>query len=114
VLLVHYNNLKSDLEGEMRRIAEFLDIAIDESLMPQMLEHCSIDYMRAAAKSNPMAEGQLKQTFKQGADTFFNKGTNGRWREVLSQPEIARCDEIMAQKLTPDCAHWVKTGEMPI
>ncbi len=113
VLLVHYNNLKADLEGEVRRIAKFLDIEIDESLMPQILAHCEINHMRETARSNPMAEGRLKQTFKNGTDTFFNKGTNGRWKDVLSPAEIARCDAVMAQKLSPDCAHWVKTGELP-
>ena len=26
---------------------------------------------------------------------------------------IARCDAVAVRKLTPDCAHWLKTGEMP-
>jgi hypothetical protein len=26
--------------------------------------------------------------------------------------ELARCDKIAVQKLGPDCAHWLKTGEM--
>ncbi len=32
VLLVHFNNLKADLPGEMRRIAKFLGIEIEEDL----------------------------------------------------------------------------------
>jgi len=109
VLLVHFSNLKSDLEGEIRRIAAFVDIPIDEAVMPAILEHCSLDYMRRAASRN---EG-YKKAFRDGANTLFNKGTNGRWKDVLSAAEIARCDEIAVQKLGADCAHWLKTGELP-
>jgi aryl sulfotransferase len=52
--------------------------------------------------------------FKDGAKTFFNKGTNGRWKDVLTVEEIAKADEVAARNLTPDCAHWLKTGELPL
>jgi aryl sulfotransferase len=108
VLLVHYANLKADLPSEVARIARFLDIPLDDSTLAKVAQHCSLDYMRKAAQSN----AYLKEQFKNGADTFFNKGTNGRWRDVLSADEIVRCDEIAAKHLTPDCAHWLKTGEL--
>jgi hypothetical protein len=57
--------------------------------------------MRAAAKASPIQDGQLKHAFKDGADTFFNKGTNGRWKDVLSADESTRCDELAAENLTP-------------
>jgi len=63
--------------------------------------------MRDAAKGAP-----IEAFFKNGAASFFNKGTNGRWREVLSAEEIARCDAVAAERLTPDCAHWLRTGEL--
>jgi aryl sulfotransferase len=113
VLLVHYVNLKADLSNETARIAHFLDIALDDSTLEKVVAHCSLDYMRTAAKANLVVDSQLKQAFKGGADTFFNKGTNGRWKDVLSVDEIARCDELAAENLTPDCARWLKTGELP-
>jgi aryl sulfotransferase len=109
VMLLHYANLKADLPGEMRRIAKFLDIAIDEDKLPKMVENCSIEHMRKVSKQSPL----LEEVFVGGGDTFLNKGTNGRWRDVLTEEEIARCDEVAALNLTPDCAHWLKTGEMP-
>ena len=56
------------------------------------------------------AAGRMATTWKDGSATFFNRGTNGRWRDVLSPAEIARCDEVAARRLTADCAHWLKTG----
>lgn len=109
LLLVHFNQLTSDLPGSIRRIARFLDIAIDEAAWPAILEHCGLDYMRREATKDQ----EMNMVFQGGAATFFNKGTNGRWRDVLTAEEIARCDEIAAKRLPPDCAHWLKTGELP-
>jgi aryl sulfotransferase len=106
VLLVHFNDLKNDLEREARRVADFLEIDVGESLWPAIVEHCGFDYMqREMAKVE-----QLDQIFTGGGKTFVFKGTNGRWKDVLSAEEIARCDEVAARELTPDCADWLRTG----
>ncbi len=110
VHLLHYANLIADLPGQMRALAAFLDIPIDDGAFPSMVAHCGIDYMRAeAAAAAPM----LGVMFEHGAESFFNKGTNGRWRDVLSADEAALADKVAAERLTPDCAHWLKTGELP-
>jgi aryl sulfotransferase len=109
VLLVHFNNLKTDLPAEMRRIASFLGIEIGEELWPTLVEHCTFDYMRKTASTN---SPRLDVLFQGGANTFFHKGTNGRWRDVLSSAEVQRYEEMARANLTPECAHWVATGEM--
>ena len=38
LLLVHYNALKADLEGEMRRIADFLSIEPPAELWPRLVD----------------------------------------------------------------------------
>ena len=108
VLLLHFNDLINDLERQLRRVAHFLGIHIDEARLPAMLEHCSLEYMREAVSK----DSAVNRIFKDGPRTFFNRGTNGRWRDVLSADEIARCDEISAARLPPDCAHWLLTGEL--
>jgi hypothetical protein len=55
----------------------------------------------------------LDRFFKGGGATFIHKGTNGRWKDVLSARESARCDEVAARYLTPECARWLKTGKLP-
>ncbi|HLB84903.1 MAG TPA: sulfotransferase domain-containing protein, partial [Steroidobacteraceae bacterium] len=55
VMLVHFSNLKRDMPGQMRRIASFLDIPIDESKWPTIVEFCSFDWMKAhATRSVPL------------------------------------------------------------
>lgn len=109
VLFVHFNDLKKDMGAEIRRIADFLDIEIDEEKWPLILEHCSFEYMRDASAKEEL----LENFFQGGGKTFIHKGTNGRWRDLLTDDEIAACDEVASKMLSPDCARWLETGELP-
>ena len=106
--LVHFNDLKADLRGEIEKIAAFLDIEVDPKLWPAILEHCSLDYMKMVAARDERA----KVVFKGGGATFVNKGTNGRWRDVLTADDIARYEAEVARNLTPECAEWLATGTL--
>jgi len=109
VLLVHFNDLKADLSGQMRRIAAFLDIEIEEELWPTLVAHCAFDYMKRNANTlSPM----LGVMFEGGGQNFVHKGTNGRWRDRLTQDDIAKYERLAAENLSPDCARWLATGEM--
>jgi aryl sulfotransferase len=52
VLLLHYNNLRSDLTDELHTIARFLDIEINDSSLPLILHYCSMGYMRTWAATS--------------------------------------------------------------
>jgi hypothetical protein len=55
LMLLHFGQLKADLPGQIRRIAAFLDIEVDERRWPAIVEHCGFDYMKAhATKSVPL------------------------------------------------------------
>jgi aryl sulfotransferase len=110
VHLVHFNNLKEDMPGNIRRIAEFLEIDIDEERWPDIVEHCTFDYMKKNADD---ISPQFKTMFTDGMTNFVFKGTNQRWRDVLSPEEIEKYESIAASRQTADCAHWHATGEMP-
>jgi aryl sulfotransferase len=109
VKLVHFNNLKADLGAEMREIAAFLEIDPPAERWPAIVEHCSFDYMKQNAVRLAPLGGAI---FDGGAETFINKGTNGRWRDVLSKEDIADYEAMALRKLGPDCAHWLETGEL--
>jgi len=108
IKLVHFNALKRDLEGEMRRIARFLDIDLPESAWPTAVEHCTFEYMKANAHLYAPLGGQ---PWEGGATTFINKGVNGRWKDVLSPEESLAYEQMAVEKLGPECAHWLATGE---
>ncbi|MCH8808103.1 MAG: sulfotransferase domain-containing protein [Planctomycetes bacterium] len=86
ILFVHFNDLKADIEGEMRRVAAFLDIAVPEAAWPGLADTVSIETMRANADK---ILGLHEAHFKGGGKTFLHKGTNGRWRKVLDDADLA-------------------------
>ena len=90
MLFVHYDDMKADLDGEMRRVAAFLDIPVDEAALARP--------GRVAAPSTGMKAradeiADFEEHFVGGADTFLYKGTNGRWRDVLTPDELAAYDD---------------------
>ena len=109
VHFVHFANLKKDMPSEIRKIAAFLDIPLDESKWDEILEHCSFAYMKKNASASVPLGGMF---WEGGAKTFIHKGQHGRWREVLSDEEVRDYDRIAEEKLGKACAHWLKTGEM--
>jgi len=108
VMLLHFAELKRDLPGAIRRIAAFLDIAIDEDAFPRVVEHCSFDWMKAnAARSVPLGGA----FWEGGAQTFVNRGTNGRWKDVLTPEDNARYEATARRELGETCAAWLaQTG----
>jgi aryl sulfotransferase len=109
VQLLHFANLKNDLAGEIRRVARFLEIPINESRWESIVRHCGFDYMKIhASKSAPLGGA----FWDGGAQTFINQGTNGRWRDVLIPPDVAKYEKRAARELDSDCAHWLATGEI--
>ncbi len=55
VLFVHFANLKRDMPKDMRRIADFLDVTVDENDWEEIIEYCSFGWMkRNATKSVPL------------------------------------------------------------
>jgi len=106
LLLVHFNDLTVDLDAEMRRIAAFLGIPVDEEIWPSLVEAATFRSMKAnAAKTH----GDIDFAFKGGADSFIFKGTNERWRAVLS-PEDLQLYEAAAAKLDPELRGWLENG----
>jgi aryl sulfotransferase len=65
----------------MRRVAAFLQISLDAETFAAAVRHCSFDYMKAHAEQHAPHRGRL---YVGGAQAFIHKGTNGRWRDVLS------------------------------
>jgi aryl sulfotransferase len=109
VLLVHFESLKRDLDGEMRRIADFIGVPVNESRWDAILEHCSFDWMkRHATRAVPLGGA----FWDGGAQTFINKGVNGRWRDALTASDSAEYERRAVEELGGDCAHWLTTGEL--
>ncbi len=107
VLFLHFNDLKRDLRGEIARVAAFLDVTLDAAGLDRAAERCSFDYMKTHAERFAPRGGRL---LAGGAGSFFQAGTNGRWRDMLTPEDIARYEALAERELGPECARWLVDG----
>jgi aryl sulfotransferase len=110
VLFVHFNDLKADLGGEMRRIAAFLEIDVPDAAWPAVVERCTFESMRERGPEI----GPFEVAFEGGAKSFLFKGTNGRWRDVLTADELEAYAKRVAAVLEPDAAAWLEHGRRAV
>jgi aryl sulfotransferase len=110
VLFLHFADLKRDLPGQMRRIAAFLEIGLDAEAFAAAVRHCGFDYMKTHAELSAPYGGRL---FHGGAKIFIHKGTNGRWRDVLSPEDCRRYETTAEERLGRPCARWLAEGGHP-
>ena len=103
VVLVHYNDLVRNLEGEMRRIADRLGISVREETWPGLVEAATFARMRASAASTaPDPSGILKDP-----KAFFRRGYSGAGEEILSKDELDRYYRRASTMAPPDILRWV-------
>ena len=108
VKLVHFSNLKRDMPGEIRRIASFLEIPVNETRWDAILEHCSFDWMKKNATRSVPLGGAF---WDAGAEVFIHKGVNGRWKDTLTVDDLAAYETRAETELGAECARWLATGE---
>ena len=106
LLMIHFNDLRKDLTGEIGRIADFLEIDAGERF-DTIVEYCSFDWMKANAQKTAPMGGAM---WKGGGESFINKGTNGRWRDILSSEEIDAYEQRAIVELGEACAGWLHGG----
>jgi aryl sulfotransferase len=107
ILLVHYNDLLADLGGEMRRIAAHVGVTVAEESWPALVDAARFESMKADAARllGPM------DRFAGGPDTFLYKGTNGRWRAVLTAEDLALYEKVVGS-LDPALRAWLESGRL--
>ena len=109
VLLVHYNDLQADLHTEMRRIADFLEISLPPSRLPELADAASFESMRRDGDQLLSAHAGM---FKGGNDRFFFRAQNQRWRGVIDAQDLALYDAKVKEKFSPACTAWVAHGRL--
>jgi uncharacterized protein YqeY len=104
ILLVHFDDLLCDLDGEMRRLSNRLGIEVDEAIFPELVRAATFTEMQAGAEQlAPDAEGVLKNRA-----AFFRRGTSGAGREVLTPDEFAHYEMRAAELAPPDVVAWLQ------
>lgn len=109
LLLVHYRDLKTDLAGEMRRIAAFLGIEIRDAVWPSLVHAATFTEMK---KVGEILHPHVARLFEGGAGRFFNKGENDRWHGMLDTADLALFDDACRRRLSPASAEWLAQGRL--
>lgn len=97
VLFLTYEGILRDLEGTVRKVAAFCGIDVDESRIPQILERCSLGFMKQHwEKFDP----RLRRISRSKAE-FIRKGIAGAGRQELTSEQEAlvsrRLQELAAK-----------------
>jgi aryl sulfotransferase len=103
VLVVRYEDLLADLDGQMRRIARHLGIEVDAEVWPELVTAATLDSMRAnldAVVPNP--GGILKDP-----RAFLRRGSSGAGRELLSDTEYAHYRRRVSDLSSPELDAWL-------
>lgn len=88
LLVVRYEDLKHDLEGQIRNIAKFLDVKLSEEAFQRATNNCSFEYMKKHQDKFDLATAKrMKQGMEKGR--FIRQGKSGGWQQTLDAAKIA-------------------------
>jgi hypothetical protein len=109
VVLLHYDELKTDLEGQMRRLADRLGITVPNGLWPDLVQGATFEQMRTRA--DEIVPNATAGLWYDNA-LFFNKGTSGQWREALNADDLRMYRSRVTEIATPELIAWMHQGSI--
>jgi hypothetical protein len=104
VVHLHYDDLKADLNGQMRQLALRLAIDVDEHRWPGLVQAATFESMRSKADTTVPDIGP-EQWIDPAA--FFSHGTSGQWRGLLDNADLARYAARVRALASDDLIDWV-------
>ena len=111
IVLLRYEDLLDDLEGQMRYIAARLGIAITETAWPDLVQAATFAVMKGRA--GELAPEASHDGFYHDRSQFFHRGSTGQWRQVLSEEELPRYAARVAECAPADLAAWIHRPALP-
>lgn len=104
VKLLHYADLRADLDGQIREIAGFLDIDLSDTRLASLVEAAGLDAMRARPDDFvPVAHTGIWED----PNAFFARGRLGGWRD-LPADVLDRYEERATELLPDDLRRWLE------
>lgn len=93
VLFLKYEDLKQDLKGQTKIIAEFMGYSLSEEEAEGIQEKCTFQAMKA----NDQAMQVFGKLFKQG--TYLRKGIVGDWKNHFSPAQLEKFNELYKSRM---------------
>jgi hypothetical protein len=104
VVSLHYDDLKADLEGQMRRLALRLGIDVEEHRWHRLVQAATFESMRSRAQT--VVPGGGPEHWIEPA-AFFSRGTSGQWHDLLDDADLARYAARVRALASDDLVQWV-------
>jgi hypothetical protein len=104
IVFLHYDELKADLEGQMRQLAAHLEIEVDEDRWPRLVQAATFESMRSTADMTVPGGGREHWI---DPAAFFSRGTSGQWRDLLDDADLARYAARVRALASDDLVAWL-------
>ena len=109
VVMLHFDDLRADLEGQMRALADRLAITVPEARWPELVHAATFEDMRARAA---LTAPDVQSGIWRDNERFFHRGTSGQWRDLLDDDGLERY-RTRAEAISPsDIVDWVHRGSL--
>jgi len=104
-IVVHYHDLVTDLDSQMRLLADRLGIDVPVQRWPSLVTAASFDAMRSRPLMT-IPEADTGAWLDNGA--FFKKGRSGAWHEILdNEHDLRRYDDRVGELASPELSAWI-------
>ncbi len=108
ILYLHYEDILDDLEGNIRKVADFCNIPIDENEMPRILERSSFQFMK-------QHQDKLSPFVMHKPNDFIRKGKKGEGYKYFNEQDrteyMENFTKFFGQNKMP---HYQFTKEMEL
>ena len=105
LLIVRYEDMRSDTEATLRRVMEFINAeSADTEAVAGAVEYSSVENMRKLEEQNVfwLAGGRMKPGKKGDPNTYkVRRAKVGGYRDYFDTSQAAEIDEYVAKELSP-------------
>ncbi|KAF8009966.1 hypothetical protein BT93_J0829 [Corymbia citriodora subsp. variegata] len=103
VLFLKYEDLKEDIVGNLKKVAEFVGLPFSEEeeeggVIEEIAKMCSLKTLKDLEVNK---SGKIPLTIEFEKRTFFRKGEVGDWVNHLTPSMVDRLNSIMQEKISP-------------
>jgi len=93
IYFIYYEDLKKDFNGQVRKLAEFLEVPLSDDKLAEISGKCTIDAMQKSYSARAGFQAAH-------ATAFINKGGVGGWKNYFTVAQSECWDEMVKKELS--------------